>query len=280
MIFAKDRVSSLAMRELRLLKPLAIYIAVLMAVGVLLGIIGPFGTFDDLSTINRFAYWIIIVVLNGLQAQVAIAFSSRLLPFPKWPAVIPMIAGSFACSLLATFEVFWLENIFRPQINVHDLSFAEIYFFVLVITLVVAYFFVLGPLNSYAVVRHPSVMDAEAETETGIENETQSAPPPFFKRLPAKLGTELICLEMEDHYVRAHTVLGNDLILMRMKDAVTELEGFDGMQVHRSFWVARGAITSVRRSGERGLLTMSNGMEIPVSRTRLRQLLDKKLLEI
>lgn len=47
---------------------------------------------------------------------------------------------------------------------------------------------------------------------------------------------------MEDRYLRIHTDGGSDLILMRLRDAVGELAGADGLQVHRSFWVARAAV--------------------------------------
>ena len=151
--------------------------------------------------------------------------------------------------------------------------FAETYLIVLIITLVVSSLFTLGPLRRFSMLKLPLTVEPVEDDEKPGKNV------PFIARLSAPLGRELICLEMEGHYVRVHTSLGNDLILMRMRDAVNELENYDGMQVHRSFWVARDAIDSVHRSGERGIITMSNGMEIPVSRTRLRELLYQKLIE-
>jgi DNA-binding LytR/AlgR family response regulator len=69
-------------------------------------------------------------------------------------------------------------------------------------------------------------------------------PPKFLERLPLKLrGAEVWAVEAEDHYLRLHTSKGQDLILMRLADAVAELEGIEGAQVHRSWWVARDAIT-------------------------------------
>jgi hypothetical protein len=276
LFFASDVVSSLAMRELRYYKPLGLFFLALLAVGILLGTLGPFGTFNDLSPFDRFVYWIVIVVLNGLQASVAIQASFYLLPAPKWPSIVPVTIGSVICSLVATMEVLWLEQTLRPETNGPGASFTEIYFLVLIVTLVVSFLFTHGPLQNYSVFRIPQDdniedvdLPAPADTET-----------PFFSRISPGLGTDVICLEMEDHYIRVHTAVGDELILMRMRDAVAELEGFDGMQVHRSFWVARKRIVSVRRAGERGLLTMSNGLEIPVSRTRFRQLVDQKLLEL
>ena len=95
-----------------------------------------------------------------------------------------------------------------------------------------------------------------------------SAPPPkFFARLPTQLtGAEIFAVEAEDHYLRLHTSLGQDLILMRLADAIAELEGVEGAQTHRSWWVARAAITSAERSDGRATLTLKDGAEVPVSR--------------
>jgi DNA-binding LytR/AlgR family response regulator len=94
------------------------------------------------------------------------------------------------------------------------------------------------------------------------------APPPkFMARLPAKLrGAELYAVEAEDHYLRLHTSLGQDLILMRLADAVAELEGVEGAQTHRSWWVARTAVDRAERFDGRAVLTLKDGAEVPVSR--------------
>ena len=94
------------------------------------------------------------------------------------------------------------------------------------------------------------------------------APPPkFLDRLPARLrGAELYAVEAEDHYLRLHTSLGRDLILMRLADALVELEGVEGAQTHRSWWVARAAVTSAERLDGRAVLTLKDGAEVPVSR--------------
>ena len=90
----------------------------------------------------------------------------------------------------------------------------------------------------------------------------------FLERLPLKLrGAEVWAVEAEDHYLRLHTSRGQDLILMRLADAVAELEGLEGAQVHRSWWVARDAVADARRGDGRATLTLKDGSEVPVSRT-------------
>jgi hypothetical protein len=106
--------------------------------------------------------------------------------------------------------------------------------------------------------------------------EPPPVPPKFLERLPLKLrGAEVWAVEAEDHYLRLHTSKGQDLILMRLSDAARELEGIEGMQVHRSWWVARDAIADARRGDGRATLTLKDGAQVPVSRTYAAQLREK-----
>jgi DNA-binding LytR/AlgR family response regulator len=102
----------------------------------------------------------------------------------------------------------------------------------------------------------------------------KNAPPPkFLGRLPVKLaGAELWAVEAEDHYLRLHTSQGQDLILMRLGDAITELEGIEGARTHRSWWVARAAVRRVEREDGRARLVLADGAEAPVSRAYVKTL--------
>ncbi len=92
-------------------------------------------------------------------------------------------------------------------------------------------------------------------------------PARFPDRLPFKLkGATIRAVSSEDHYLRIHTDRGSDLILMRLSDALTELEGLEGAQTHRSWWVARDAVEDVSRGDGRATLTLEGGIEVPVSR--------------
>ena len=76
----------------------------------------------------------------------------------------------------------------------------------------------------------------------------------------------VVALQAEDHYVRVHLADGSSrLIYSRFADALDQLKSFDGMQVHRSFWVKRSAIrqTLVERGSMR--LELTGGQLVPVS---------------
>jgi hypothetical protein len=90
-------------------------------------------------------------------------------------------------------------------------------------------------------------------------------------RLPAALEGPILALQAEDHYVRIHTTRGSTLLLMRFADAIAELDGQPGLQVHRSWWVARAAVTGAARTGRRAELVLSNGLSVPVSRAAMVQ---------
>jgi DNA-binding LytR/AlgR family response regulator len=112
--------------------------------------------------------------------------------------------------------------------------------------------------------------------QMGAMTSASAQPPKFLDRLPLKLrGAEVWAVEAEDHYLRLHTSKGQDLILMRLSDAVAELEGIEGAQVHRSWWVARAAITEAVRGDGRATLTLQDGAEVPVSRTYARLLRER-----
>ena len=56
---------------------------------------------------------------------------------------------------------------------------------------------------------------------------------------------------------------------MRLRDAIAELDGLDGAQVHRSWWVARDAVRGSRREGRNWRLILVGGLGAPVARERV-----------
>ena len=104
------------------------------------------------------------------------------------------------------------------------------------------------------------------------------APPvavsPLAARLPLEVRGRLLCLEMEDHYVRVHTDRGSALVLMRLSDAINEAQPVQGRQVHRSWWVSDEAVEGFERNGRTGAVRLVNGARAPVSQRYLRSVED------
>lgn len=91
-------------------------------------------------------------------------------------------------------------------------------------------------------------------------------PARLVARLSPRLGSDVLALQGEDHYVRVHTALGSELVLMRLGDAIQELDGLEGERVHRSWWVARQAVGEARMDGRRACLILTNGLQVQASR--------------
>jgi hypothetical protein len=94
-----------------------------------------------------------------------------------------------------------------------------------------------------------------------------SVPPTIASKLPPKLTrSRLVVVEAQDHYLRVATREGDALVYMRFADALAALQQSDGVRVHRSWWVARASIESMKFANGRGELTLVDGTTVPVSR--------------
>jgi DNA-binding LytR/AlgR family response regulator len=65
---------------------------------------------------------------------------------------------------------------------------------------------------------------------------------------------------------------------MRLSDAIRETGDSLGAQVHRSHWAGFDHVARVERLGDRALLHMNTGDQIPVSRANLPKLKEAGLL--
>ncbi|HZZ34189.1 MAG TPA: LytTR family DNA-binding domain-containing protein [Caulobacteraceae bacterium] len=229
-------------------------VAASMAVGAFLAFAAAFDT-GGIPLITRLGYW---MGLMGVGALIGTAIGHFLTP-RAWLGRRPIAAGLMigaSISLPMSVVVAGVSALLnhRP----FDLRFAAIVFpSVLVVSLGMT-------AISFLLQRRPTATHAAPA----------GAPPPkFLERLPLKLrGAEVWAVEAEDHYLRLHTSKGQDLILMRLSDAVRELEGIEGAQTHRSWWVAREAVTEVERGDGRATLTLKGGTMVPVSRAYARSL--------
>lgn len=82
----------------------------------------------------------------------------------------------------------------------------------------------------------------------------------------------ILALSAEDHYVRVIAEGRSALVLMTLAEAAALMPEGSGGQVHRSWWVARAAVTGQQRSGRDLHLTLLGGISAPVSRSRIADL--------
>lgn len=91
--------------------------------------------------------------------------------------------------------------------------------------------------------------------------------PLFLAKLPFSKRGDLWGLSSELHYVRVHTSLGHDLVLMRLADAIEQSDAIEGLQVHRSHWVALDGVKSIRSKAGKMVIVLKSEFEVPVSRS-------------
>ena len=230
-------------------------LVVMAIVGAILAAAGGFGT-GEIPFLARLLYWLTLVFVGAILGRFG---GRKVIPRPWWETrwvlvvVLMTLLIGLPMTLLATIGNDWIKRRQLGLWHVWD---------VLPATLVTtAALVVLG-----FVVQYRAAMQTH-EAPAG-------APPPrFWSRLPAKLaGAKLWAVEAEDHYLRLYTSKGEDLILMRLADALVELEGIEGARTHRSWWVARDALLRAERAEGRATLSLVGGLKVPVSRAYVKPL--------
>ncbi len=169
------------------------------------------------------------------------------------PELVVVVGGLVALTLPVSLVGSLIISLFHPGGPAAPLI--VVYFMVLAMTLPVGATYLM--VERRLLTPRPEIASARP---------AEPGPARLLARLPPRLGGPVIALQGEDHYVRVHTPLGSELVLMRLGDAIAELDGADGERVHRSWWVAREAVRNVRPSGRRLSLVLSNGVEVPVTR--------------
>lgn len=231
----------------------------MVAFGLVLWLLGPFGTYD-LPPLARLAYWLLPTVAAYFLLKRALGAGRALASATGLDPRVGEVAALIGAVLLFTIALQLILS--AASIPGSSPSFDLLLFQV---SLVAALF--------YAAIRFVGsprrVGVAVSETPQVSSSEGQ---PRLMQRLPATFGDRLICMNMEDHYLRVHGPSGSALILMRMRDAVDEMDGIDGAQISRSWWVARDAIRRVVRDGRSVKFELENGVAAPVARSRIPEL--------
>lgn len=226
------------------------------AAGVFMALIGALGT-DAISLPLRLAYWLPLMIGGGVIAHF---FALVVVRIPRVGASPWMFGALLALAIALPITVIvWAYSNFMFGGDYSWRGVPDTFVPVLVICAAMTGIMMIASRPGR--VTHAAPSDAAAQ------------PVRFMERLPAKLrGAAIYAVSSEDHYLRLHTSKGADLILMRLSDAISELEGLEGAQTHRSWWVARDAVENARREGDKVILELKGGVEAPVSRPNVRPL--------
>lgn len=234
-------------------KRIATELMLVLAVGFVLGLIGPFGTYE-LPTIARLAYWMFFGVAGYAVFRpllLAGDWLSEMLDIPPFVGVgIALLVAALPMTILVGALLFRFDVV--AAFNWGGISVLYLQVWLIGVLTNAVFQLLFRKPEAGKPIPDSNVLVAQVE-------------PAFASRLPPGFGA-LLALRGEDHYVRAIGEARDELILIRLRDAMVEVAAVEGMAVHRSWWVARAAVKSVKRDGRAISLILANGCEVPVAR--------------
>ncbi len=231
---------------------IARFIAIVLGLAFLFTWLGVYDS-DALKWQSAFTFWAVTMAI-GIGASESLAAVFWRGRYSHWPAVaqVAIVAALAAFPITAALWLFNGGAGSWPTLQVWAIN----YFYVLIISVV---------MNTIVFVARR--LKTQATALDGADT-ADSAQARFMERLPVKYrGAALYAVSSEDHYLRVHTDRGEEMILMRLADAVRELAGAGGLQTHRSWWVALDGVSDSRKDGGKLVLELKSGGEAPVSRT-------------
>lgn len=252
-------------------RKIAIESFLMVVAGIILALIGPFGSYE-LPLVQRLVLWPLMIlcgypIFGGLGAVARWLAEAVRIPYAVTIA-LGLIVGSMPMTLLVM--LLWRRASIGEALQSPLLG--AVYLQVLVIGVIIhtAMYLLFRPAGD------PEPVAASAAPPTPqpvVATTNDGAAEPVVSTLPLPPGFGPVrALKGEDHYVRVIGDGREELVLMRMRDAIERLGDTEGLRVHRSWWVARGGVTAVRRDGRAAILTLGGGQEVPVSRDMMPQL--------
>ncbi len=235
----------------RMLRPLTLGSWALAT--LLTALTGPLGTYSSYALPERLVYWGGFIGASILLATALLVLSDRhTLRFGYWPVALARV-------LVFTGLFTWFLHWFHCVVLDFDISeMPPVWYLALVVFTValwvnIFHYFLTGAGRAAA--------EADASAP-----EDSTAEPRLLRRLSADMGSDILHLSVDDHYVEVVTARGRQRLLMRFVDALDELEGLDGLRVHRSHWIAPEAVVRHQRERGRDVLVLKTGAHVPVSR--------------
>lgn len=210
-----------------------------------LALTGPFGTYAAMGFYERLVFWLIVFTGVGFFMHVFLVTALTTPHLARVPKVLRLGLGAALAALPGAAVVIFVDGVFRPPLTSAD-TLPVIWVQVTLVGWVVG----IVEFHDFG------------KRDTGQVSPRRTA---FHKRLPSELGDDIISVSMQDHYAEVTTTLGSHMVLMRLSDAMKELAGAPGLQVHRSHYAMTAHMRKLHRDGTRLRVLLSDGRDIPVS---------------
>jgi hypothetical protein len=248
----RGRVVNASLVAIRADHPFLRLLAVAAASGLILSTAGAFDT-EAASFAPRLTYWVAIAGVSIAALELLHQRLARLVPQAP-PLLLRVIGWAVLALPLNMLAVLSCKLLFGGWPSLGG--------FLLLLpgmaSILAALQFVLTSFARTAPMAVPALPVPPPEPACGDE---------LRLRLPLPLrSARIAALEAQDHYVRAYTSAGQALVRGRLRDLIEIMEE-EGVQPHRSWWVARSAIVSMRRENGRTMIVLEGGQQVPVSRS-------------
>lgn len=226
-------------------------LSIILGVGA--GLIGPFGTYSYAPVSARLTYWLIVMPVSFALWWGIDTAGARLIP--GWPKERGELITMVPFSVANSFFLVALHAFFNSTMGSYfPTSWSD---------------FFVGHVLITAFVVLPTIWIAKRLLNNASSRAGSDAIQFLTEKLPVALrGTVPFALEAEGHYVRVHTPEGTALVTMTFDDAMRCVVGIPGIQTHRSWWIARSAVGSIRKDGAAYAVELTSGLSVPVSRRR------------
>ena len=221
--------------------------------GAVLGIVGPFGSYMNGDVLTRIADWAGMTLagtaITGLLVPLAVRVGTRFGLPRGFALAVGLLVAAAPISVVSAFVAGtiwpWQTAALRPL---------DWYGQTLLVELCVVLLWLLV---------ETARRQRSAAAGPAIPVRVEAIPP----QLPS--ADPVLCLQMEDHYVRVHRRSGSTLELMTLADAIDRYGAPEGLQVHRSWWVAADGVQAGERDARNWRLRLANGLSVPVARNRI-----------
>lgn len=241
------------------------------------GFMGPFGTYLNEGLVERIIHWWQLLMGAYLLIRPTILLLLHLAESTELPARSVVFWGVVVSSVPLAF--IW-RSVGQMEFRELD-GYAGLLPFSLLCSLAVMGVSQWAEAADLRLRRRPLEPSGPGDSilaKTQEDGATHTPEPALRARLSDSFAGPILALQSEDHYVRVHGENTSDLILMRLRDAIAEMDGVEGMQVHRSWWIARDAVASAEPSGRSWAITLKNSEIVPVARDSVERLRAEGLL--
>lgn len=230
----------------------------LIAAIFLIGLSGPFGTFASLGFVERYLYWAVMITSTFAVGNLVGTWVQQLLGEKGWRPTMRFVPIGVAAGIAVSFVVASVDAVVFGWSGLSTERLLQLLGYSLPVAVVI---------SAAIVLMHDTA--AVSGSGDSVDDARENGVPRLVERLPFDKRGRIISMSVADHYVEVTTVRGKAMLLMRLRDAIAEVDGNKGLQIHRSHWVALDGIRAVHRGSGRVEIETEVAERLPVSRSYL-----------